>query len=337
MLPCRRCTSLLLGERAYPPTIQMTTEYCVVIPAHNAAEFVSACLASVMNQTMQPREVVVVDDGSNDRTAHLARDAGATVISRAVSGGPSASRNLGVASTSAPIIAFLDADDEWKPDHAERLVAALAANDAVFASGAAEKFGSESGVLRATLASGSPIDLRDALIVENPVIQSAAVIRRSAFDLAGGYDESLRMSEDYDLWARLAERGPYVYVDVPTVRRRMHDGQATFRYESALVTASWTVRRRAVSRRLASADRSEREHVLQLLDGAASRDVEHAIWTGDASILGVLRAELRQTDDEFSLGSRLAAIGGHGQRARRVSQNVRTISRSLLQVIRGQR
>jgi glycosyltransferase involved in cell wall biosynthesis len=315
----------------------MRSDYCVVIPAFNAEQFVASSIASVRNQTIRPLEIVVVDDGSGDRTAAVASDAGATVISQLETAGPSASRNLGVANTSAPVIAFLDADDEWKPDHAERLLSALLEHDAVFAAGAAEKFGSESGVMKASLRSGSPLDLRDALILDNPVIQSAAVLRRSAFVAAGGYDESMRMSEDYDLWARIADTGSFAYVDVPTVRRRMHDGQATHRIERNLMHAAWAVRRRSVTRRLLDAGASERERVFRLLEGAAARDVERAIWSGDTSVLGALRSELRQTDEHFGLRQRFSAIAGLGEPARRVLQDIRCWRRSLLQALRGQR
>ncbi|HYW51031.1 MAG TPA: glycosyltransferase family 2 protein, partial [Gemmatimonadaceae bacterium] len=150
------------------------SEYCVVIPAKNAAKFLASTLESVRQQTCPASEIVVVDDGSNDATAEVARAAGVTVMSHATSSGPAASRNRGVAATTAPLVAFLDADDEWMPDHAERLLHALAAEGAVFAGSGAQKFGAETGVLTADLADGASVDLRDALIIDNPVIQSAA-------------------------------------------------------------------------------------------------------------------------------------------------------------------
>lgn len=314
----------------------MRLDYCVVIPAHNAEQFVASTLASVQRQTVLPREIVVVDDGSSDRTAEIAAACGVTVITVLQSGGPSASRNIGVASTSTPVVTFLDADDEWQPDHAERLVAALCENNAVFASSAAEKFGSETGILRANLGSDAPIDLRDALIVDNPVVQSGAAIRRVTFEQVGGYDESMRMSEDYDLWARIADHGSYAYVDQPTVRRRMHDGQLTHRLAQQLFSASWGVRRRSVTRRLLGADAAERERLFGLLEVAATRDVEGAVWMGAAAALGMVRDELRRTDALFGLKLRLSTIAGHGLVGRRVSQDVRCMGRSLVHAIRGQ-
>ena len=315
----------------------MTTDYCVVIPAHNAAPYVADTVASVPRQTVRRVEIVVSDDGSSDDTVAMARAAGATVLEHPSASGPSASRNRGVAATRAPFIAFVDADDEWMPEHAAALLEAMQAHGSVFAASGAEKFGSESGVLKAELRTDVAIDLRDILIVDNPVIQSGVMVSRNTFVDAGGYDESLRMSEDYDLWGRIAERGGFSYVDQPSVRRRMHDGQATFRYEGDLVKASWLVRRRAVARRLASADAAERDRLLDLMEAAASADIERAIWTGQATILDLLRDELRASDEMFALEGRLASLGGKGAPARRVAQDMRRVRRSLIQIVRGQR
>jgi len=87
----------------------------VVIPAYNAAPFLSGAIASVNAQTSPASELLVVDDGSSDETAHVARAAGATVI-RQSNGGAGAARNAGVRAASHPWIAFLDADDRWHPD-----------------------------------------------------------------------------------------------------------------------------------------------------------------------------------------------------------------------------
>jgi GT2 family glycosyltransferase len=315
----------------------MTQEYSVVIPAFNAERFIAATLASIKRQTFPPKEIVVVDDGSSDQTAAVARASGARVVTQLSSKGPSASRNRGVAETQSPIVAFLDADDEWLPDHAERLLKALAADGIAFAGSDAELFGAESGVVPTALTGTDTLDLRDVLITDNPVIQSSVMISRDAFDRAGGYDESLRLSEDYDLWTRVAEHGMFAYVNVPTVRRRMHAHQATQRYRSDLVKAWWGVRRRCVTRRLAGATAAEQAHVLRLLDTASSGDIEWAIWTGEEAMLSLVREELHLTDAEFGLGERLSLLGGHGSPSRRLSQDLRCASRALIQLVRGER
>lgn len=315
----------------------MADEYCVVIPAHNSERFLATTLASVYRQTRAPQDVIVVDDGSTDRTVKVAVEAGARVVSTSGQHGPSVARNLGVNSTSAPLIAFLDADDEWLPEHVATLMPAFGDAATTFAGSNAEKFGSELGLVAPRIGAGAVTDLRDLLISENPVIQSSAIVRREAFVTAGGYDESMRFSEDYDLWTRVAETGEFHHVNSATVRRRMHAGQVTQRFRTDLVHAWWVVRRKTVSRRLRSASQFERLRVLQLLDQAAKLDIDWAVWTGDSAMLSIIRDEMRITDEELGLGTRLSAVGGFGQPALRLSQDVRCGSRSLLQFIQGQR
>lgn len=313
----------------------MLTDYCVVIPAHNAARFIATTLASIQRQTVAPSDVVVVDDGSSDETAAVARSAGARVVVQSESRGPSASRNRGVAATHAPVVAFLDADDEWMPDHAERILPALAGEGIAFAGSDAERFGSESGVVRTALTDMEPFDLRDLLIRDNPIIQSSVMISRAAFNRVGGYDETMRLSEDYDLWTRVAEHGMFAYVNVPTVRRRMHDQQASQRFRADLVGAWWSVRRRCVARRLIGASALESEHVLNLLEIAGMTDVEWAIWTGETGMLSLVRDELHATDRALALGNRLGSMGGVSLPARRLSQDLRCAARAVANMVRG--
>ena len=94
-----------------------TLPVTVVIPAWNRARELPAALASVARQTAQPAEVVVVDDGSTDRTAEVAAAHGARVVRHEENRGVSAARNSGIAAASHDWIAFVDSDDEWLPRH----------------------------------------------------------------------------------------------------------------------------------------------------------------------------------------------------------------------------
>src|SRR5437763_1188518 len=96
----------------------------VVIPAYNAAQFLPRCMGSIFAQTYQPKEVLVVDDGSTDGTAVLAAQMGARVVIRP-NGGISAARNTGIRNATSEWIAWLDADDMWQPQKLERQAACL--------------------------------------------------------------------------------------------------------------------------------------------------------------------------------------------------------------------
>jgi glycosyltransferase involved in cell wall biosynthesis len=307
----------------------MTNAYSVVIPAHNAVEFIEAAVASVQHQTMPPAEIVVVDDGSVDATADVARRTGATVVMTGAPTGPSAARNRGVAATSAPIICFLDADDEWRPTHAERLLKSMHASGAVFGSSGAERFGSESGVIVAHFAANTPIDIRDNLLIENPIVQSCAAVMRTAFVTAGGYDEGMRMSEDYDLWHRLSMQGMFTYVPVPTVRRRMHGSQLTHGNGARLYDAAWSVRRKYVGNRWPGAGMQERNDVLACLILAATCDIGSSIYRGDIPAMATIRRQLAVIDAMLSLDGRLASIGGVGRPVRSLVQTLEAIGRGV--------
>ena len=317
------------GEDELAPTVPFL-EYCVVIPAKNASPFIGRALASVDAQAVSPLEVVVVDDGSTDDTAEICQAHGVQVVRLGQSRGPSAARNAGVAATTAPAIAFLDADDEWLPDHAQGLLRTLSVDGVTFAASDAERFGSQNGLVPHGLSDGAGLDLPDLFILENPIIQSAVMIRRTAFDAVGGYDEALRYSEDYDLWYRMLDFGRFGYVGATTVRRRMHAGQLTATHRPELVRSWSEVRRRMLSLRLRSAGAADRERVLRLLHVAAKTELNWAVWTGDKSMLRIVRSELSLTDSHLGLDNRLVSSGGVLDAARFAWQNVRCAGRGVL-------
>ena len=161
-------------------------KYSVVVPARNAAGFLTTALASIHAQTLQPEAIIVGNDGSNDATAGIAASCGAVVISNQTARGPSAARNTGVHATSAELIAFLDADDEWTPEYAELTVAQHAREGVVFSAGQAVRFNTDLSQVPAIYEGVELVNLRNALVVENPIIQSGVVIKRTVFDEAGG-------------------------------------------------------------------------------------------------------------------------------------------------------
>jgi glycosyltransferase involved in cell wall biosynthesis len=105
----------------------MTFAYSVVIPAHNAAATIGETIASILAQTIAPQEIIVVNDGSNDRTAETARRAApnAVVIDQP-NLGPGAATTAGFRRVRSPYIATLDADDLWLPHKIARQAAAFA-------------------------------------------------------------------------------------------------------------------------------------------------------------------------------------------------------------------
>lgn len=183
----------------------------VVVPAYNAAHFLPRCLNSVFSQTLQPAEVIVVDDGSQDDTAAVAERLGAKVIRRP-NGGLSAARNTGVQNSTSEWIALLDADDLWAPDKL-RMQADRVQTGTVLVYTGIRVFGDE-GVRQARSAV-DPAQARKLLRYCNPITPSTVIARRDALSQNGGFREDIRACEDWDMWARLQKVGDFEAVPDP--------------------------------------------------------------------------------------------------------------------------
>ena len=195
----------------------------VVIPAYNAAQFLPRSLASVYSQTLPAAEVIVVDDGSTDDSAAIARGFGATVISKG-KGGVSAARNTGVRAASGDWIAFLDADDRWA---AEKLVIQtrnLRENTVLSYTGI--RIFDDSGV-RQTCPACDVSYIRKSLRFENCIAPSAVLAKRTALLQEGGFRDGLQACEDWDLWFRLQRRGEFEAVPDALTDYYVHPSSAS--------------------------------------------------------------------------------------------------------------
>jgi glycosyltransferase involved in cell wall biosynthesis len=177
----------------------------VVIPAYNAAAFLPRCLESVFAQTLKPKEVIVVDDGSADKTAALATELGARVISRR-NGGLSAARNTGIQNASSDWIALLDADDMWAPTKLERQVACIRPETVLVYTGI--RIFDDSGV-RCERPAVDAILARKMLRYRNSITPSTVLARRDMLLRGGGFREDIRACEDWEMWMRLRNLGEF--------------------------------------------------------------------------------------------------------------------------------
>jgi hypothetical protein len=190
----------------------------VVIACHNYGRFLAEAIDSALNQTHHPMEVVVVDDGSTDNSVEVARRYPVRLLTQPNSG-ICVTANRGIAASRGEFVLRLDADDRLAPTYVEETLAVLTAHpEADFAYTSVEYFGAETGTYEIE-------DFDVATLTERNYIHASALMRRSGFDAAGGYDLGMRGSryEDWDLWLRFAERGMRgLMVPKPLLQYRRH-------------------------------------------------------------------------------------------------------------------
>jgi glycosyltransferase involved in cell wall biosynthesis len=188
----------------------------VVIPVLNGERFLEEAIASALAQTHRPLELVVVDDGSEDRSAEVAEALGARVLRRP-HGGVSAARNAGIAAARGELIALLDADDRWPIDRLSVQVDCFRRRPELgFVIGRARMF-LEPGIARPDwftddLASG-----------ETTLARHAILARKEVFEQIGGFDECRDICEDLDWLARARDaQVPYDVLDDVVLEYRVH-------------------------------------------------------------------------------------------------------------------
>jgi glycosyltransferase involved in cell wall biosynthesis len=207
----------------------------IIIPAYNAAAYIVATLQSVLAQTYQDFEVVVVNDGSPD-TKSLEKElepflARITYIAQQNTG-PSGARNAAIHVARGEYLAFLDSDDLWAPGYLEVQTQAFRNDPSLVLHYVdALLFGNGPMVGRTFMdvaPSVGPVTLKTLLTLQCRVNTSCAMVRRRAVLDAGLFDEHLRYSEDFDLWVRLAQRGQRIgYLREVMAFHRLHDASLT--------------------------------------------------------------------------------------------------------------
>lgn len=178
----------------------MNPTVTVIIPAYNAERTIEAAIRSCLNQTCPPAEILIVDDGSADRTADVARSFPAPVkVFQKSNGGPASARNFGARMAQGEWLAMLDADDQWLPNKLERQVRYIESADV--------------GMIHSLVPCSKPgvpdtVNFDD-LWDQNWIANSSVLIRKSVFEALGGFDEDPKLIsvEDYNLWLRVAAGG----------------------------------------------------------------------------------------------------------------------------------
>ncbi len=204
----------------------------VVMPLYNGLAYVEEALRSVMDQTLLPREVIVVDDGSSDGSDEFVERLESPVPIKVVhqpNRGQSAARNAGVELAGGELIAFLDQDDAWRPEHLEVLRRAISRKQGVgWAYHDFDEMDSAGGIVTRSFIHEHHLvhpktSLGSCLLGDLMVLPSASMLRKDAFVEVGGFDERLAGYEDDDLFVRMFRADwKHTFVPKALTRFRIH-------------------------------------------------------------------------------------------------------------------
>ncbi|MBI1799874.1 MAG: glycosyltransferase family 2 protein [Candidatus Eisenbacteria bacterium] len=216
----------------------MSPRVSVVMTAYNAAWCVERALESVCAQTRLPDEILVCDDGSSDGTPDLIerRFGEHVTVLRLPHRNAAASRRVGLERASGNWLAFMDADDTWRPKKQELQLAFLERHPEVRWISCDGAFVSADGVIRESWLSDyfEPVrervgDLLPPLVERCFPLMSSMMVEREAYARVGGINSEIIYSHDYDLWVRLAARYPGALMAEPLIEYFSHAGSLSRR------------------------------------------------------------------------------------------------------------
>ena len=201
------------------------------IPTYRRPELLPRAIASVLCQTFEDFELLIIDDASQDTTGQVVKsisDERIRYCRNEINKGGAASRNRGIREAQSSYIAFLDDDDEWLPEKLELQVALLDQSPP-------EVGGIYTGYERIMSITGESLgktlptkrgDLSYELLLSNPLAgPSALLLRKECFEVSGLFDEELPSYQDYDLWIRISKAFEFDYVKEVLYRYYVHDNK----------------------------------------------------------------------------------------------------------------
>jgi len=207
----------------------------VVMSTFNGEHYIEQAVESILHQTFADFELIIVDDGSTDRTAEIlsSYDDPRLRVIRQANAGLTASLNHGIASAQGEYIARMDDDDIATPERLSKQVAFLDAHPSIGVIGTAYRIIDEiSGREWEPKVPTSDHEVRRHLIRGNPFAHSSVMLRKAVLLAAGGYDESYPHIQDYELWVRLAQQTRLVNLPEVLTIHRFHWGTVSTNRET---------------------------------------------------------------------------------------------------------
>lgn len=195
----------------------------VIIPTYNRAALLTRSIKSVLNQSFQDTEIIIVDDASTDSTEAIVRglaDPRIVYLKHETNRGGSAARNTGIKAACADLVAFQDSDDEWLPDKLAKqmdLLADAPAAVGVVYTGFWRINGETKEYIPGPTVKATQGNIHQELLTENFVTTQAVLVKKECFQTAGLFDESLPRFQDWELFLRIAKYFEFLYVPEPLV------------------------------------------------------------------------------------------------------------------------
>ncbi len=279
------------------PSISTHPVVSIILPTYQRLAYLMEAIESIRAQTVTKWELIVVDDGSTDGSADWVdslEDARISTLRQPHIGHPAVLRNLGVAQARAEWIAFLDSDDRWRPEKLVRQLALHATSEDLQWSYTGRSLMDAIGIPLAN-ARFKPWEpwagwiVRQILDGDATIALPTVMVRTSLLKAVGGFDESRRWAEDYDLWLRLSSRAPCGLVDEPLTVIRLH---RSFSHDRPEVDQGFMAAYRSFA--LTTTD-------AELRSKAQRREGYYAVWAANK---WVTRREWRKALDALAVAIR---------------------------------
>jgi glycosyltransferase involved in cell wall biosynthesis len=203
----------------------------VIVPTYNRAELLRSAVTSILNQTCQDFEIIVVDDASNDNTEEVVNrfnNKKIKYIHHEINKGEAGARNTGILNSNAAYIAFLDDDDEWLPNKLTLQFNLLESNTpkvGVVYSGYTRVDVTNKKILGQKI----PIkrgDIYNDMLIQNCVgTPSTVLLRRECIEKVGLFDGNISYALDWDLWIRISKYFHFEYIEEPLVKYHIHENR----------------------------------------------------------------------------------------------------------------
>ena len=217
----------------------------VIIPTYNRAHLIGKAIKSILNQTFQDFEIIVIDDGSTDNTEETVKSFNnfkIRYICHANNQGVSVARNTGIRASRGKYIALLDSDDEWLPEKLDKQIKTFKSElpevGVVYSN---VLYIDESGKNINKLGNPKKVEgyIYEDLLGGNYVgTSSTLLIKKECFNRVGLFDDLLKAENDWDMWIRIAKYYRFALIKIPLVKYRFHSNRISNNSELKIIMAS---------------------------------------------------------------------------------------------------